>query len=152
MSRTRTAALRLLTRRDYTVRELRDKLLAREFPEPEVSAALDGLVRDGLANDRRVAESAVRVAATLKGRGRYRIERELQQRGIPSSTIREVLASLPAADEREAIRRFLSRKPLRFPLGAAEHRRLFGQLQRRGFPADLIAEALRSPGHDDPYE
>ncbi|MSO50626.1 MAG: regulatory protein RecX [Acidobacteria bacterium] len=146
MSRARVAALRLLTRRDYTTTELRTKLLDREFPEPEVATAIADLAHEGFVNDRRVAESFVRVASNLKGRGRHRIERELEQRGVDRSIIREVLAALPVADETASIRRFLERKRLPARLSPAEHRRTFGQLMRRGFSADLIASALRSRG------
>lgn len=143
MSQARVAALRLLTRRDYTAAELRTKLLEKEHPDAEVAAALDGLTRDGLVNDRRVAVSFVRVASSLKGRGRHRIERELEHRGVDKAIIREAMATLPAADETASIRRFLERKKLPARLSPAEHRRLFGQLMRRGFSADLIAKAIR---------
>ena len=146
MSRARVAALRLLTRRDYTTTELRTKLRDREFPEPEVATAIADLAHEGFVNDRRVAESFVRVASNLKGRGRHRIERELEQRGVDRGIIREVLAALPVADETASIRRFLERKRLPARLSPAEHRRTFGQLMRRGFSADLIASALRSRG------
>ncbi|MBK9240685.1 MAG: regulatory protein RecX [Acidobacteria bacterium] len=148
MSRARVTALRLLTRRDYTTSELRTKLLDREFPEPEVETAIADLAHEGFVNDRRVAESFVRVSSNLKGRGRHRIERELEQRGVDRSIIREVLAGLPVADETASIRRFLERKRLPARLSPAEHRRTFGQLMRRGFSADLIASALRSRGSD----
>jgi len=137
------AALRLLTRRDYTAAELRTKLLDKEHPEADVTAAMDGLTRDGFVNDRRVAVSFVRVASGLKGRGRHRIERELEHRGVDKAIIREALATLPAADETASIRRFLERKKLPARLSPAEHRRLFGQLMRRGFSADLIARAIK---------
>ena len=150
MSRARTAALRLLTRRDYTATELRAKLLARDLPEPEITSALADLTRDGFVDDRRVAESCVRVAATLKGRGRYRIERELEHRGVDRGLIREILAGLPVADEQASIRRYLERKHLPARLSPTEYRRVFGQLVRRGFSADLIATALRSRGHEEP--
>lgn len=143
MSQARVAALRLLTRRDYTAAELRTKLLDKEHPEAEVAAALDGLTRDGLVNDRRVAVSFVRVASSLKGRGRHRIERELEHRGVDKAIIREAMATLPAADETASIRRFLERKKLPARLSPAEHRRVFGQLMRRGFSADLIARVIK---------
>lgn len=143
MSQARVAALRLLTRRDYTAAELRTKLLEKEHPEPEVVTAIADLTRDGFVNDRRVAVSFVRVASALKGRGRHRIERELEHRGVDKAIIREALATLPAADETASIRRFLERKTLPARLSPAEHRRLFGQLMRRGFSADLIARAIR---------
>lgn len=148
MSRARVAALRLLTRRDYTTSELRTKLLDRELPEPEVTTAIADLTREGLVSDRRVAESFVRVASNLKGRGRHRIERELEHRGVDRGIIRDALAGLPVADETASIRRFLERKHLPARLSPAEHRRVFGQLMRRGFSADLIASALRSRGPD----
>lgn len=143
MSQARTAALRLLTRREYTAHELRTRLLDRDFPEADVVAVIEDLSRTGLVNDRRVAESFVRVASAVKGRGRQRIARELEQRGIDRVMVRSVLATLPAEDEIASIRRFLERKHLSERLSAAEHRRIFGQLLRRGFSADLIARALR---------
>ncbi len=152
MSRARTTALRLLTRRDYTATELRAKLLDREFAESEVASALADLIHDGLLSDRRVAESFVRVATTVKGRGRHRIERELQQRGVDRGIIREILGGLPEATERASIRRFLERKRLPARLTPAEHRRVFSQLVRRGFSADLIATMLRSGGAIDEDE
>jgi regulatory protein len=149
MSQARVTALRLLTRRDYTAKELRTKLLERDVPETEVTSVLTDLAEAGVVNDRRVAESFVRVASTLKGRGRLRISRELEQRGIDRGIIRDALAALPADEETAAIRRFLDRKHLPARLSPAEHRRVFGQLVRRGFSADLIAKALRGRGVED---
>ena len=147
MSRARGEALRLLARRDYTAAELRTKLLEKEYLEPEVVAAIAELTRDGAVNDRRVAVSFVRVASTLKGRGRHRIERELEHRGVDKAVIREALATLPAADETASIRRFMERKKLPARLTPAQPRRLFGQLMRRGFSADLIARVIK--GNDE---
>jgi regulatory protein len=143
VSQARVAALRLLTRREYTAAELRAKLIERELPEPEVTEAIASLTRDGFVDDRRVAVAFVRVSSTVKGRGRHRIERELEHRGVDKTIIREVLAELPAGDETASIRRYLARKRLPARLSPAEHRRLFGQLMRRGFSADLIAKAIK---------
>jgi regulatory protein len=144
MSEARAIALRLLTRRDYTAKELRTRLLDRELSEDEVNSVLADLTAEGIVDDRRVAESFVRVASTVKGRGRIRISRELEQRGVDRSTIRDALTRLPVEDETETLRKVLSRKRLPARLDPAEHRRLFAQLVRRGFSADLIAKALRS--------
>ena len=149
MSQARATALRLLTRRDYTAKELRTKLLQRDVPEAEVTSVLAELAQSGMVNDRRVAESFVRVASALKGRGRLRISRELEQRGIDRTIIRDALAALPLEDEAASIRRFIERKHLPARLSAAEHRRVFGQLVRRGFSADLIANALRGRGNSE---
>jgi len=149
MSQARATALRLLTRRDYTAKELRTKLLERDLPEADVASVLADLAESGIVNDARVAESFVRVASTLKGRGRLRISRELEQRGIDRAIVRDALAALPVEDETASIRRFLERKHLPARLTPSEHRRVFGQLVRRGFSADLIAKALRGRGVDE---
>jgi regulatory protein len=133
----------MLSRREYTAAELRTRLLAREHTEEDVAAALASLTEDRLLDDRRVAISHVRVAASVKGRGRLRIARELEARGVDKAILREAMATLPPEDETEAIRRVLRRKALPRPLTAQDHRRLFGQLLRRGFSADFIARALK---------
>ena len=148
-SRARATALRLLTRRDYTTKELRTKLLDRELPEDEVTSALADLAAEGIVNDQRVADSFVRVASTVKGRGRLRIARELEQRGVDRAVVREALAGLPTDDEAETLRKLIQRKRIPARLDPAEHRRVFAQLIRRGFSADLIAKALK---HREPED
>jgi len=143
VTQTRVAALRMLTRREYTAFELREKLLKKEHPPDDITAALESLAADRLLDDRRVAISFVRVASSVKGRGRLRIARELEARGISKSIIREALDTLPAEDEVDSVRRFLERKRLPRHLPAADHRRLFAQLLRRGFSADVIARVIK---------
>jgi regulatory protein len=149
VTQTRVAALRMLMRRDYTAFELRKKLIDKEHTPEDITAALDSLAGDRLLDDRRVAISFVRVASSLKGRGRLRIARELEVRGVAKDIIREALEALPPEDEADSIRRFLARKRLPARLPAADHRRIFGQLIRRGFSADVIARIIREPRDDD---
>jgi regulatory protein len=137
------AALRMLTRRDYTASELRTKLLAKEHTADDITAALESLTTDGFLDERRVAASHVRVASSVKGRGRLRIARELEARGLSKAVIREALEALPPEDEADTIRRFIARKNLPRHVPAPDHRRLFAQLLRRGFSADAIARVIR---------
>ena len=139
----RSAALRLLSRRDYTTAEIRARLTDREFDAEEIDAAILSLSEAGLLNDRRVASAHVRTASQVKNRGRLRIRRELEARGIEKTQISEALAELPEADETAGIDTFLRRKRLPSKLQPAERRRLIGQLMRRGFSADAISKALR---------
>jgi regulatory protein len=142
----RLVALRLISRRDYTAAELRTTLSARHYPEEEIDQTVDRLIAERVLDDRRVAATHLRRAATIKGRGRLRIQRELEARGIDRALIRDLLAGLSADDETSAIERFLARKRLPARLGHADRRRLVQQLLRRGFPADAIAAALRRRG------
>jgi regulatory protein len=137
-----TAALTLLSRRDYTTAELRQKLTDRGYAEAEVTGVLDDLTARGLLDDRRVAAAHVRSATAIKGRGRHRIARELAARGISRDIADELLASVEARDETAAIRRILERK--RWPVrpSLADKRKMFQHLMRRGFPVDAIRKAL----------
>jgi len=146
---TRVIALRLLSLRDYTTRELRAKLLDRECAEDEVDETLRALTREGLLDDRRAAAAHVRSASRIKSRGRLRIARELEARGLDRSAVREALEELPAADEAAALQRVLERRRVPAQLSMIERRRLFQHLLRRGFSADLISSALRRRGGDE---
>ncbi len=138
----RLAALRLLSRRDYTSAELTKRLVDRGYVPEEVAATVARLTADGSVDDRRVARVHVRVASQAKGRGRLRIQAELQARGIETAIAREALADLSADDDRRAIERFLTRRHGDHPPQGADRDRLFRQLLRRGFPADTIAAVL----------
>lgn len=149
MSQARLAALRLLGRRDYTVAEVRDRLKKKEFPPEDIDETVRRLVDEGLLNDQRVAAAHVRTSSALKGRGRLRIRRELEARGIDRALAHDALAALPEEDETASVRRFIERKRLPQRLTTAEYRRVFGQLLRRGFSGDIVAKALRTRSSED---
>lgn len=146
MSSPRIVALRLLGRRDYSAAELAERLARRGFERDDIDATVSGLVAAGIVDDRRTAEGHVRQASRLKGRGAWRIARELQARGIPEEIARQALESLSPDDEREAVRRILARRPP--PDSPEARRRLFQQLVRRGFAPSLVADVLRT-GFDE---
>jgi regulatory protein len=145
----RATAFRLLSRRDYTTAELRDRLLARGFDARETDSLIDTLTADGTLDDRRVAAAHVRTAGRVKGRGRLRIVRELAARGIDRDDARELVRDFSAEDEAESIARVLARKHVPARPSAAERRRIVHHLLRRGFPGDAIAQALRRHGREE---
>lgn len=144
----RTTALRLLSRRDYTTTELRDRLVNRGYSPDDIDRVLRELKAAGSLDDRRVAAAHARTALSVKGRGRYRVRRELQARGVPEEAATEALRGVDDAAESESIQRVLARK--RFPArpSIAERRRMVQHLLRRGFPADLIYRAVGRTGAD----
>jgi len=138
----RLAALRLLGRRDFSAAELITRLVDRGYPADEVRAAVDQLTADGAVDDRRTAFAHVRTAARIKSRGRERIRRELEARGIAAADIRDALAQVTTDDDLEAIQRLLVRRRVPRPVPRDMRRRLFQQLLRRGFPPALVARVL----------
>ena len=145
----RASALTLLSRRDYSTAELRKKLLDRDYEADAVDVLIQDLTTSRLLDDRRVAASHVRTATAIKGRGRLRIARELQQRGLPKDVISEALGTVEKPDEAAAIRKVLARKKWPDNPSLADRRRMFQHLMRRGFPADAIGRALGRVGDDE---
>ena len=140
------AALKLLARRELSVEGLRARLRDREYPEEDISAAIERLLEAGSLNDARVARAYARTAVTVKGRGRLRVIRELNALGIDRATAAEAVAEVFGdVDERSLIARAIQKK-LRGrpkPKDAAERARLYQHLMRQGFSPAGIAHALR---------
>jgi regulatory protein len=141
--------LRLLGRRDYSAAELTKRLIEKGYPDDDVARAVGELVADGSVDDRRLAHAYARSASAIKGRGRLRIKRELEARGIAAALASEATRALDSDDERATIARFIARKRGAAPLDRKARQRLYGQLIRRGFSAELVTRALRDDSTDD---
>ena len=156
---TRTAyidGLQLLGRRELSVQQLRDRLLARQHAPEDVERALALLIENRALDDARVAAAYARTALKVKGRGRLRVRRELQAMGIDGEVASAALAEAFAdVDERslvnDAIRKKLRGRTITTP---AEYARLFQHLVRQGFSPAVIASALRAArrGHGTALE
>lgn len=139
----RAYALRLLGQRSYTTRNLRQKLLKKEFPEAETEAALERLTESGLLDDRKFALSFARARLTSTSASPRRVRQFLVQKGIAAvvagEAVQQVIAEeeidTSAALERVARRKFAT-------LGDVEagkaRQRLFGFLCRRGYELDDV--------------
>jgi regulatory protein len=146
-------ALRLLAGRELSVAELRARLRDRDHPAGDVEEAIARLLQDGSLDDERVARAYARTALEVKGRGRLRIARELQEKGISRDTIAVALADVfSESDERALVGKAIHKK-LRGrsrPASQAEYARLYQYLLRQGFtPAAVAAELRRLRGGRD---
>src|SRR4029078_5877573 len=86
-------ALHLLARRELSQKQLRDRLIDREHDRAEIALAIEHLVDPGSLDDSRVARAYVQTALKVKGRGRLRIQRELQEMGIEKEVATAELAA-----------------------------------------------------------
>jgi regulatory protein len=147
--------LRLLGRRELSVKELRARLLDREHPADEVEAAIAHLLETKALDDDRVARAYARTAVNVKGRGRLRVMRELHAMGIANEVVSAALADVfGELDERTLITRALQKKLRGRPriASVAEHARLYQHLMRQGFSPAASAAALRKLGGREPDE
>ena len=139
-SEVRKRALRLLARREHSVRELERKLAVRDFD---------------LVSDARYAAAFVRDAVRLKPRSRSMLVKELDEKGVARPVAEEAIdAAFAEADvgdtrlARRAADRYVQR--LAGASDEARWQRLAGHLQRRGFDNTLIYDLCREllPGVD----
>jgi regulatory protein len=139
-------ALHLLSRRALTISECRDRLLARQHQTDTVDAAIAHLLDTGALDDRQLALAHARTAVEIKGRGRLRVVRELQARGVDKEIAAEAVAEVfGEKDERSLVARALQKK-LRGrprPADAAEYARLYQYLMRQGFTPAVVVDTLR---------
>jgi regulatory protein len=141
------SALRILTRRDFSVAELTRRLKDKGINDTLVEETVVHLEESGYLDDRRFArqwcESAIR-----NGRGYGpRLRLDLARQGIPAEIVAELLESMAVEyDELEILKGLLSRKFAGFDPASApdrEKRRVMQYLQRRGFSTAAIFHAFR---------
>ncbi|RFA26382.1 hypothetical protein CAI21_16965 [Alkalilimnicola ehrlichii] len=140
LTEARELGIRLLARREHSVRELRRKMRARELPDAVIEEALAQLQAERLLSDERFAEEFAR-SRRSQGYGPVRIVAELRERGVekkPSElteTDEEVWAGLAAAAR-------LKRFGPGAPETIRERNRQFRFLSNRGFTAEQIRQAF----------
>jgi regulatory protein len=146
----------MLGRRELSVKQLRDRLIERDHPREDVDRAIDLLLENKALDDARVAAAYVRTALKIKGRGRLRIQRELQMMGIEKDVAAEALAAaFGEVDERTLIAKALQKKLRNNQkiATAADYARVFQFLMRQGFsPAGVTAVLRRHRKGFDPLE
>ncbi|GBD09272.1 Regulatory protein RecX [Candidatus Thermoflexus japonica] len=143
-------ALRFLSYRPRSEREVADYLRRKGFDARTVEAELERLRRVGLVDDWAFARFWVENRTAFRPRSRRALQAELRRKGVPLAIIREVLQESPPDERalalrlaRERAQRLRGLDPLTF------RRRLAGYLARRGFDGELVMEILRTLEHEE---
>jgi regulatory protein len=130
-ARALAVATRALARRDFSERELRERLRRAGVTPTEEQETLGALLRAGLVDDARFALMRAQALAERE-RGDTAIRFDLEQRGVAAEEIEAGLASLEP--ERDRAERVIARRG-----GGAATARL---LARRGFDEDAVERAV----------
>ncbi len=140
-------ALDLLSARAYTMRNLRRKLVQKEFAPAEIESTIGRLLESGFLDDRKYAAEYARQKIVVAGTSVRRVKQELAKKGIDARAIDESVSALlddEPVDQDAAIERMAIKK-LR-ALGdldeITKRRRLFGFLARKGYELDDIKRVL----------
>ncbi|MDH5423882.1 MAG: recombination regulator RecX [Gammaproteobacteria bacterium] len=140
-------ALRLLAMREHSEFQLWKKLEQREFDEIEISDAIEQLKSENYLSDLRFAESYLR-SRKLKLYGPVKIRLELEDRGVASSIISQVMSPQDEFEESEdwfaIMKKAYGRKYGDSKAeGYFEKTKRCRYLQNRGFESSLITNLIK---------
>ncbi|MGR2660741.1 recombination regulator RecX [Chromobacterium haemolyticum] len=140
----RARAVDLLSRREYTRRELERRLAPfAESPE-QLTALLDELAERSWQSDQRFAQQF----ADSKGQryGSRRLQQEMRQRGVDAELIRD---ALQGRDDLASAQAQWLKKFGHLPATPQERARQIRFLAGRGFPMSVIGKVLSGVDDDD---
>lgn len=143
--RAKLRCMNLLQARDYTRKQLADKLDQGEYPQECIDEAIAYVESYGYVDDLRFAKDFIEYHISSRSRGR--MEQDLMRKGIERELIRQAFEELDEdgveQDEVSMIRELLLKKNYCAEKASRQERqRMYGFLYRRGFRADLIAREL----------
>lgn len=144
----RSAAMDLLTGREFSRAELAKKLDKLFDSDPAIASELDRLQEEGLQSDQRFTEAFLR-SRIYRGHGLARIRLDVRQKGIGDDLFN---AAVEATDTdwfrlaREVADRKFGRSPATEQKDRARRMRF---LQYRGFNFDQIKYALSATDAED---
>jgi regulatory protein len=134
-------ALKLLSMREHSRKELERKLASHEAEPGQLKTALDELQARGFIDEQRVVDSVVHRRSGRLGAGR--IKQELQAKGLDAERVALAVASLRAT-EVERAREVWRRKFGVLPADAAQRAKQARFLAARGFGGEVIQRVLRT--------
>ncbi|MEC4686393.1 MAG: regulatory protein RecX [Nitrospirota bacterium] len=141
-SSARGYALRLLSIRGRSERELRDRLRRKGFKEDTIDTTVSALKEFGLIDDPALADDLISYAVNRKSLGTRGVRALLQKRGIPEDIINS--SGIDTIDETKSAEELVRKKVKLFKGLPKEKvmRRLYGMLQRRGHSFETIKRVL----------
>ena len=141
----RERALGFLSRREYSYKELEQKLRGYAEEHDDVAALLEDFKKRGWLSEERYTEQIVHAR---KGKfGSLRVAHELREHGVAEELIDKAVAEVKS-DEVANARAIHRKKYKALPNNREEWAKQARFLQSRGFGFDVIKQVLR----DDPDE
>ena len=144
-NKARQYALRLLSYRGRSEKELKDRMLMKGFSETLVSSTIDHLRDLGYINDVSLAKELNREAMAGKFFSHDGARRYLLIRGIPRHVI-SIVCSQDRGEDLQNAQRYIEKKLRMIKTYPPEtvKRRLYSQLLRRGYSPDTILTVFKN--------
>jgi regulatory protein len=146
------AAQRALMRRPHSVSEMKKLLERRATSKLLAQVVLARLRENGMIDDSRYAKQFTRQRTEIRRQGKYRIARDLRDRGVPDTHIEAALAESAETTDESAIVRLRIDRKLKSLRGEIDDRKtasLYRSLLRAGFSSDVIRRELKRATHEE---
>lgn len=142
-SKAYAVGIRLLSRREHSIREIEDKLTSKGFDVSVVQMVIDKLVDQGYLSQTRFARSFLSMRIS-QGKGPLLIHQEMSYRGVTKELIEEVEVEL-GVDWLEQASEVIRRKCKgAVPGDFREKSKLVRHLASRGFSLSVAQQALKA--------
>jgi len=143
-NKTKQYALKLLSYRGRSEKELKERLAGKGISEHLVSSTIDYLRKLGYLDDLSLAEALKREALTRKLLSQAGAKRYLLNRGIPRDIVHRVFRQEEETDRENAMK-YIRKKNRMLENHPQEtvRRRLYNQLLRRGYSPETISSVLK---------
>ncbi len=137
-------ALKSLRSRFKSVRELRNLLLKKEYPQEYVEKAIEKLLQQGYLNDKSFAKAYINEQMITTSKGPRKIEKELLDKGVSSSIITEEISIFTKEEQAPKIEKVANRliRSNRSRGGFVLRKKIVHDLQTLGYDISIIDEVL----------
>jgi len=139
-------ALKMIGRRELSEFQVRQRLSRRGHDPSSIDSAVARLKSDRSINDERVAGAIARTQTSVRGRGRRRVQQQIEAAGIASSIASKAVDEVFQDLDADALLATSLAKRLRGREHIADDRefqRLFRYLSAQGFDTDRVLALLR---------
>jgi regulatory protein len=140
-------ALTMLSARELSESQLRQRLKRREIDAEDIDAAVARLKTDRTLDDRRVARAIARMESAIKHRGRSRILQKIRQAGIDGDTAEDAVREVFEEVDETALLERAMEKRLRgkstADLDEKGRARLIRGLAAQGFSLEAVLKRLK---------
>lgn len=145
--RAKKRALHLLERMDRTEHQLREKLMASDYPEEVVEEAIEYVKSFHYLDDERYAQTYTRYKKDKMSR--QQIKQKLMMKGVSREIVSGAIEEEYDVDETVHIRSILEKKHFSNETAdEGEFRRVYNYLLRRGFRSNDILKEMKCIGAD----
>lgn len=149
------AAIKYISYRPRSEKEIADKLIAKGFDRQTADAAIDRLKETGYINDANYAKALAGSRMRNKSWGPLKISADLKRRGLADSIIKESIGLIRPLEEstaRNALDKWMRLKGVTAPIDRDAMPKAYRFLKSRGFSDATVGRVIRNAGSAPPEE